>query len=149
MTVELCLFKFTLTCLDVERQNYPEITTYPRKICFYPAENVQGSILFSLRLGISGNKWIYSFLLLQSACFLLSGYLPKQRLLTEVPLTFSTVKSRSFTCPKILLQIFQEQTLVFRWSAFPMSQAMYHWQYRPSNLTKFWTSQNGSQKLKL
>ena len=72
-----------------------------------------------------------------SACFLLSGYLPKQRLLTEVPLTFSTVKSRSFTCPKMLLQIFQDQSLVFRWSAFPMSQAMYQ--------TKFWTSQNGSQ----
>ena len=73
----------------------------------------------------------------------------KQRLLTEVPLTFSIVKSRSFTCPKILLQIFQEQTLVFRWSAFPISQAMYHWRYCPSNLTKFWTSQNGSQKLNL
>ena len=39
MTIDLCLFKFTLTCLDVERQNYPEITTCPPpKICFYPAE---------------------------------------------------------------------------------------------------------------
>ena len=96
-----------------------------------------------------GNKRVLCLFILQSTCFLLSGYLPKQRLLTEVPLTFSIVKSRSFTCPKILLQIFQEQTLVFRWSAFPISQAMYHWRYCPSNLTKFWTSQNGSQKLNL
>ena len=146
MTVELCLFKFTLTCLDVERQNYPEITTCPPpKICFYPAP--QRSIFLSLLPGMFGNKRVLCLFILQSACFLLSGYLPKQRLLTEVPLTFSIVKSRSFTCPKMLLQIFQDQTLVFRWSAFPMSQAMYHWQYRPSNLTKFWTSQNGSQKL--
>ena len=51
-----------------------------------------------------GNKRVLCLFILENSCFLLSGYLPKQRLLTEATPAFSTVKSHSFTCPKILAE---------------------------------------------
>jgi hypothetical protein len=40
-----------------------------------------------------------------------------------VPLAFGGLKIRSFTSPKILLHLFEEEILLFRWDKFSYSQA--------------------------
>ena len=54
--------------------------------------------------------------------------------LTKKLVKFLALKLRSWNSPKILLHIFEEETLLFHWSVILRGQLMYLWLYFYLNL---------------